>query len=58
MKRGWRLGAEDFVERLAERLGRAGASGERAAERHETDGQLALRIVREELAHAEEGGAS
>ena len=54
MKRGWRLGAEDFVERL----GRAGASGERAAERHETDGQLALRIVREALAHAEEGVAS
>ena len=52
MKRGWRLGAEDFVERLAERLGRAGASGERAAERHETDEQLALRIVREALAEA------
>ena len=33
MKRGWRLGAEDFVEQL----GRAGASVERAAERHQTD---------------------
>ena len=32
MKRGWGLGAEDFVERLAERLGWAGASGERAAD--------------------------
>ena len=52
MKRGWGLGAEDFVERLAERLGRAGASGERAAERHQTDEQLALRIVREALAEA------
>jgi hypothetical protein len=52
MKRGWRLGPEDFVERLAERLGRAGSSCERAAERNETDEQLALRIVREELARA------
>lgn len=60
MKRGWRLGAEDFVERLAERLGRAGASGERARERNETDEQLALRIMREALAKAgiAEGGSA
>jgi REP element-mobilizing transposase RayT len=46
----WWHGAEDFVERLAERMGRRGAAGERARERQETDEQLAARLVREGLA--------
>jgi hypothetical protein len=48
----WWHGAEDFVERLAERMGRRGATGERALERQETDEQLAVRLLREGLARA------
>jgi putative transposase len=50
LRRGWWLGAEDFVERLAERLGRAGHAHEAARERNETDEQRACRLVREWLA--------
>ncbi|MBI4660776.1 MAG: transposase, partial [Verrucomicrobia bacterium] len=35
-RRGWRLGAADFLQRLSEKLGRRGHSHERAGERRET----------------------
>ena len=38
-RRGWKLGASDFAQRLAERLGRNGHAHERARERSETDEQ-------------------
>jgi REP element-mobilizing transposase RayT len=46
-RRGWRLGANDFAQRLAERLGRRGHRHELARERKETDEQRAERLVRE-----------
>ncbi len=49
-RRGWRLGAEDFAQRLAERLGRPGHKTELARERGETDTALAERLVQEEMA--------
>lgn len=49
-RRGWKLGASDFVQRLSERLGRAGQTHELARERSETDEQRAERLVREWLA--------
>lgn len=52
MRRGWKLGAEDFADWLAEKLARPGRSGERAAERRETDQALAERLVREGLSGA------
>ena len=48
-RRGWRLGAADFVQRLTERLGRAGHKHELARERDETDTQRAERFVSEWL---------
>ena len=48
----WWHGAEDFVEQLAERMGRRGVAGERALERHETDEQLAARLLQEGLVRA------
>jgi hypothetical protein len=48
-RRGWRLGAEDFAQRLSERLGRRGQKHEQARERRETDEQLAGRMVKEWL---------
>lgn len=48
-QRGWKLGAADFVQRLAERLGRAGHKHELAGQRQETDTQRAERLVREWL---------
>lgn len=39
-RRGWRLGAEDFAQRLSERLGRRGHQHELARERSETDEHL------------------
>jgi putative transposase len=48
-RRGWRLGAEDFAQRLSERLGRRGQKHELARERKETDEQLAERLVKEWL---------
>ena len=48
-RRGWRLGAEDFAQRLSERLGRRGQKHEQARERKETDEQLAGRLIKEWL---------
>ena len=45
LRRGWKLGAADFVQRLAERLGRPGQQHELAREREETDVQRAERMV-------------
>lgn len=50
MRRGWRIGAEDFCDRLAEKLARRGRKGERAGERSEMDAVLAERLVMEALA--------
>ena len=47
---GWKIGAEDFGDWLADRLSRRGCAGERARERSETDAALAERMVREALA--------
>ncbi len=49
-RRGWKLGAADFAQRLAGRLGRAGQAHELARERNETDGHRAERLVQEWLA--------
>jgi putative transposase len=49
-RRGWKVGAEDFRDRLAEKLSRYGRKGERARERSETDEALAERVVLEALA--------
>ena len=51
LRRGWRLGAADFVQRLGEKLGRRGRSHERASERRETDTERAERLVKEGLAN-------
>ena len=47
--RGWKIGAEDFADWLAEKLARRGRKGERASERGETDQALAERLVKESL---------
>jgi len=52
MRSGWKIGAEDFSDWLADRLARPGRAGERASERRETDAALAERMVREALAKA------
>lgn len=49
LRGGWKLGAEDFGDWLAEKLSRRGRAGERAKERSETDAALAERTVREAL---------
>jgi putative transposase len=49
MRRGWKIGAEDFRDWLADKLARRGRKGERARERKETDAALAERIVKEAL---------
>jgi hypothetical protein len=49
LRGGWRLGAADFVERLAEKLGRHGQAHELASQRGQTDRERAERIVREGL---------
>jgi hypothetical protein len=49
LRRGWRLGASDFLQRLSEKLGRRGLAHERAGERRETDAERAEAIVREAL---------
>jgi REP element-mobilizing transposase RayT len=49
LRRGWRLGAADFVEGLAEKLGRRGKAHELASPRGETDRERAERIVGEGL---------
>ena len=50
MKRGWKIGAEDFRDWLADKLGRRGSKGERASERRETDAALAQNLVCKALA--------
>ena len=52
IRHGWKIGAEDFADWLAEKLARKGRSRERAAERRETDQALAERLVREGLLEA------
>jgi putative transposase len=52
MRSGWKIGAEDFRDWLADKLARRGRKGERASERRETDVSLAERMVREALAKA------
>ena len=52
LRRGWKLGAADFVARLAEKLGRAGRPHELARERDETDEQRAEGLVQAWLAAA------
>jgi hypothetical protein len=47
---GWKLGAEDFSDWLADKLSRAGRKGERASERSETDAALAEQMVLAALA--------
>lgn len=49
LRRGWRLGASDFLQRLAEELGRRGQPHEQASQRRETDQQRAEAIVRDGL---------
>ena len=46
IRHGWRYGAEDFVARLVDRLGKPASENHRAKERVETDEQRAERIVR------------
>ena len=52
IRSGWRIGAEDFHDWLADKLARRGRQGERASERREIDASLAERMVREALAKA------
>jgi putative transposase len=52
MRKGWKVGAEDFRDWLADKLARRGRKGERASERRETDTSLAEGMVREALAKA------
>ncbi len=49
LRRGWRLGAADFLQRLTEKLGRRGQAHELARERRETDAERAEQIVRQGL---------
>jgi REP element-mobilizing transposase RayT/DNA-binding transcriptional regulator YiaG len=50
LRRGWKVGAEDFCDRLADKLARQGKDGERAKERNETDAALAEAMVQKALA--------
>lgn len=49
LRHGWRLGAEDFLERLLEKLQISAASPHRLRASQETEHTLANRIVREEV---------
>jgi hypothetical protein len=49
MRRGWKIGAEDFRDWLADKLARRGRKGEQARERRETDEALAQKIVLDAL---------
>jgi putative transposase len=49
IRSAWRIGAEDFSDWLAEKLGRRGHAGECANERNDTDTARAEAIVREGL---------
>ena len=50
LRSGWKIGAEDFRDWLADKLSRRGRKGERARERSETDAALAEQMVCEALA--------
>lgn len=50
LRRGWKLGADDFGDWLADKLSRRGRPGERASERSQTDAALAERLVGQALA--------
>jgi REP element-mobilizing transposase RayT len=50
LRRGWRIGAEDFCDWLADKLARRGHIDEQAKERHETDAALAEALVQKALA--------
>jgi putative transposase len=50
LRSGWKIGAEDFRDWLAEKLSRRGRKGEQARERNETDEALAEGMVLEALA--------
>ena len=45
LRRGWKLGGEDFRDWLADKLARGGKEGERAEERREIDHVLAERLA-------------
>ena len=49
LRRGWRLGAADFLRRLTEKLGRRGRPHAQARERREPDTERAHQIVRQGL---------
>lgn len=49
LQRGWRLGAEDFLDRLEDRLQSKVSENHRAVERRETMEKRARRLVDEEL---------
>jgi putative transposase len=49
LRNGWKIGAEDFRDWLADKLSRRGRKGERARERSETDAALAERLIVEAL---------
>jgi hypothetical protein len=50
LRSGWKIGAEDFSDWLADKLARRGRKDERAKERRETDAALAEAFVQKELA--------
>ncbi len=52
LRRGWKLGAEDFADRLADRLGPGKRAGVRARESRELDEILAQRLIKAGLAEA------
>lgn len=52
LRRGWKIGAEDFADRLADKLGRGGREGERARERRDLDEVRAERLVQKCLREA------
>jgi REP element-mobilizing transposase RayT len=50
LRRGWKIGGEDFRDRLAEKLSRYGRKGEKGRERAETDAALAERLALKTMA--------
>jgi len=50
LRRGWRIGAEDFCDWLMDKLSRKPGRGIRAKEREETDAAFAEAMVQKELA--------
>lgn len=49
LRRGWRIGAEDFLDRLLAKVARPAQSGHGRSVHEETEGAVARRIVAEEL---------